>query len=132
VSGCANPQPPPLSRFSAKIHIKGPNRYTLDSTPIVHDAAYCAAVGFTDGRIECAVRPEGAPDRAACETLLVGYASDTKRPGPTWTRNGNLCSGAFTDCENHEDNQYLLYAYGGGLYQACSKDGVCGSVQVDR
>jgi hypothetical protein len=130
--GCGNPLPPPLWRISAKIHIKGPNRYTLDSTPIVHDATYCAAVGFTDGRIDCAIRPEGASDRQACEIYVLGTAIDTGRGGPTWTRNGKLCTGALGDCENHEDNQFLLYAYGGGTYAACSRDGMCGTVEVDR
>jgi hypothetical protein len=130
--GCGNPLPPPLWKINAKIHIKGPNRYTLDSTPIVHDKEYCAKIGFTDGRIDCPVRTEGTPDRVACEAYVIGYATDTKRPGPTWTRNGNLCTGAMTDCENHPDNQFLLWAYGGGNYQACSKDGVCGSVEVGR
>ena len=35
-------------------------------------------------------------------------------------------------CENHEDNQYLLYVYKGGLYKACTRDGVCGEVVADR
>jgi hypothetical protein len=130
--GCGDPLPPPIFRMGAKIHIKGPNKYTLDSTPLVHDAAYCAKIGFTDGRLDCPVRQEGAPDRFACETYAVGYAEDTHRPGPTWTRNGHFCTGADGDCDNHEENQFLLYAYGSGYYEACTKDDVCGGVQVDR
>jgi hypothetical protein len=130
--GCGDPLPPPLWAMNTKIHIRGPGRYTLDTTPIVHDREYCAKIGFTDGRVDCPVRTEGTPDRIACEVYAIGYAADTKRPGPTWTRNGNFCTGAQTDCENHDDNQFLLWAYGNGLYKACSKDGVCGSVQVDR
>lgn len=131
-SGCGNPLPPAISRMNVKVHIRGPNKWTLDSTPLVHDGAYCAKVGFTDGRLDCPVRPEGAPDRVACETYAVGRAQDTGRPGPTWTRNGHLCTGASGDCDNHEDNQYLLYAYGGGVYEACTEDDVCGNVVVDR
>jgi len=130
--GCGNPLPPPISRMNTKIHIRGPNRYTLDTTPLVHDREYCARIGFTDGRIDCPVRTEGAPDRLACEIYAIGYAADTKRPGPTWTRSGKFCTGAATDCENHEENQFLLYAYGSGLYEACTQDRVCGGVQVDR
>jgi hypothetical protein len=118
--------------MNTKIHIRGPNRYTLDSTPIVHDREYCAQIGFTDGRIDCPVRTEGSPDRVACETYAVGRAADTGRPGPTWTRNGSYCTGNAGDCENHEENQYLLYAFGGGMYKACSASGVCGSVEVGR
>ncbi len=130
--GCGSPLPPGISRMNAKIHIRGPNKYTLDVTPLVHDGAYCAAIGFTDGRLDCPVRIEGSADRFACEIYAIGYAADTHRPGPTWTRNGHYCTGAAGDCDNHEDNQFLLYAYGGGLYEACTDDGVCGSVQVDR
>ena len=94
------------------------------------DVEYCRKVGFTDGRAYCPVRPEGSPDRVACETYAVGRAKDSGRPGPTWYRNGKLCNG--TDCENHEDNQYLLWVYAGGTYTPCTRDGVCGEVQVDK
>jgi len=129
-SGCGKPTPPELSRIKTKIHLRGPRGYTLDSTPLVGpDSGYCAKIGFTDGRSYCPVRPEGAKDREACEAKVVGRAKDTGRPGPTWTRNGKLCDA--NTCENHPDNQYLLMAYKSGLYEACSKSGVCGSVQVD-
>jgi hypothetical protein len=130
-SGCGNPLPPPIFRMGAKIHIRGPNRYTLDVTPQVHDQAYCEKIGFV-GRLDCPVRPEGAPDRLACEIYAIGYAADTGRPGPSWKRNGHYCTGAPDDCENHEENQFLLYAMGSGYYEACTDDGVCGGVQVDR
>jgi hypothetical protein len=113
------------------IHIRGPNKWTLDVTPQVHDGDYCTKVGFV-GRLDCPVRPEGAPDRLACEIYDIGYAKDTGRPGPTWTRNGHYCTGEAGDCANHEDNQFLVYAYGSGYYEACSDDGVCGGLQVDR
>jgi hypothetical protein len=116
--------------MNTKIHLRGPAHWTLDTTPLVHDRDYCRQVGFTDGRTECAVRPEGSPDRSACEAYAIGSADDTGRPGPTWYRNGALCNG--TDCENHPDNQYLLWANLSGRYEACTKDDVCGAVQVDK
>jgi hypothetical protein len=128
---CGAPVPAPVSRMNVKIHIRGANRYILDSTPLVGpDAAYCAEIGFTDGRLWCPVRPEGAPDREACEEYVMGFAKDSKRQGPTWYLNGELCTA--TKCENHEDNQYLLYAYAGGRYEACAKNDVCGAVDVGR
>jgi hypothetical protein len=66
------------------------------------------------------------------ETYAVGKATDTGRSGPTWYRNGKLCTGQAGDCENHPNNQYLLWAYGNGYYEACTEDDVCGGVQVDR
>jgi hypothetical protein len=129
--GCGDPLPPPVTKMNVKIHIPGPNHWTLDSTPLVGpDGAYCRKIGFTDGRTMCPVRTEGTPDRQACETYAIGKADDTGRPGPTWYRNGTLCNG--TDCENHPDNQYLLFVNVSGYYQACTKDDVCGGVQVDK
>ena len=118
--------------MDAKVHIRGPNQITLDSTPLVGpDAGYCATVGFTDGRRFCPVRPEGNPERFACEQLISGKAEDTGRYGPTWRRNGELCDGSV-NCSNHPDNQYLLWVYKGGKFTACFQGIYCGEVDVDR
>jgi hypothetical protein len=132
-SGCGQPYPPPISRIKAKIHGKGPEYYVLDATPLVGpNGPYCLAVGFTDGRTICPIRPEGSPDRAACEAWRVGNAKDTGRPGPTWTLKGNLCTGPASGCKNSPDNQYQLLAYLGGMYTACAENGACGDVLVER
>jgi hypothetical protein len=131
--GCGAPLPPDVTRMNTKIHLRGPKRWTLDTTPLIGpNIDYCREIGFTDNRSFCPVRTEGTPDREACEAYAIGHAQDTGRPGPTWYRNGHLCSGADTDCANHEDNQYLLSAYASGFYEACTEDGVCGGVQVDK
>jgi hypothetical protein len=130
--GCGDPQPPALSRIGISVQQRGDNRWLLDSTPLVGpDAAYCAKIGFTDGRSFCPVRAEGNPERGACELLVTGRADDTGRPGPTWSRDGSPC-GSGSGCENHPDNQYLLFAYDNGLYRACGKNGVCGELSVQR
>ncbi len=131
-SGCGTPLPPAIARMSVKIHIRGEDAWTLDSTPLVRDAAYCALIGFTDGRSECPVRPEGNPQRPACELYAVGRAKDTNRPGPTWYFNGQFCAGEASGCANHPENQYLLRVYRGGTFSACAQNGVCGEVVVDR
>ena len=113
------------------VHIRGVNRFTLDATPLVAGAEYCREIGFTDGRNRCPVRPEGHPERGACETYAVGLAEDTGRPGPTWRGDGKLCTDG-SGCENHPDNQYLLWVYYSGKYQACVQNGTCGSVDVVR
>ena len=129
---CRDPIPGPLAQINVKIHQRGDSRWTLDSTPLVGpDAAYCAKIGFTDGRSMCPVRVEGNPEREACELFVTGRASDTGRAGPTWYLDGALCTGN-SGCENHPDNQYQVFAYKGGLYKACGNSGVCGDVQVDR
>jgi hypothetical protein len=98
------------------------------------DSAYCAAIGYTDGRRYCKPRPEGHPQQAVCDAFVVGTAKDTGRVGPTWTANGKACvdseTGSTPFCMNHPDNQFLVFAYGPGTYEACAK-GVCGSVVVD-
>jgi hypothetical protein len=130
---CGSPTPPALSSINVKVQQRGADAWVLDSTPLVGpDAAYCAKIGFTDGRSMCPVRPEGNPERGACELYVTGRAADTGRPGPTWYLGGAFCTGRASGCENHPDNQYLLIAYRGGQYQACGKNGVCGEVAVDK
>jgi hypothetical protein len=126
-SGCGRPYPPEVSRFSCKVHMKGPEYYTLDSTPIVGPAPdYCFAIGYTDGRQFCPIRPEGVEDRAACENWRVGKAQDTGRPGPTWRKDGHFCTGPASGCDNHPENQYSLWAYtavSGGVFTVTAENG---------
>jgi hypothetical protein len=110
------------------VHIPGGDYDLLDSTPIVHDAAYCAEIGYTDFRSDCPVRMENSAERTACETWRVGYAKDTGKPGPTWTLNGHYCTGPDSGCENFTDNQYGLKAYASGTYVMCGQNGACGQL----
>jgi hypothetical protein len=129
---CGSPIPPALRSLKVKVHLRVGDARVLDSTPLVGpDPAYCAAIGYTDGRSTCPVRPEGHPQREACELYATGRAVDTGRPGPTWRLEGRLCRSRASGCENHPDNQYLLLAFGRGTYQACARDGTCGEVDVD-
>lgn len=130
-AGCGEPEPPPVSRLNVKVHSRQADRVLLDATPLVGpDAAYCRRIGYTDGRSFCPVRPEGHPEREACEAARVGRASDTGRPGPTWSANGARCTGpgGSPSCLNHAANQYQAYAYGAGRFEACAAGGACGEV----
>ena len=133
-SDCSDPSPPPLARVDVKILIVGASRLILDATPIVGpDPDYCEKIGYTDRRRFCPPRPEGNPERGACDDLLVGRALDTNRYGPTWTVNGENCvnyAKRMPFCNNHPDNQFLVEAFGAGMYEACSRSNVCGGVQV--
>ena len=131
--GCGSPLPPELSRININIHQRGDSHWILDSTPIVGpDVAYCAKIGYTDGRSLRPVRMEGSPEREACELYITGRAGDTGRAGPTWSVDGSPCTGPPV-CENSPDNQYQVFAYKGGVYKACgNKNGVCGDIVVDR
>ncbi len=93
---------------------------------------YCKEIGFTDGRSVCPVRPEGNPERSACELYAMGRAKDTNRPGPTWYFNGGFCTGKVSGCQNHPENQYLLRDLRSGTFQACSRTDVCGEIVADR
>jgi hypothetical protein len=107
--------------------------WTLDSTPFVGpNVAYCASVGYTDGRSICPVRPEGDPQREECEAYAVGKAKDSGRSGPTWTRESKLCTGRASGCQNSPDNQYQLWAFLGGRYEACAVNGACGDFLADK
>lgn len=134
-SGCGRPYPPPISRLSCKVHLKGIEYYTLDSTPQVGpDVSYCASIGFTDGRSICPVRPEGAPDRTACEAWRVGDAKDSGRSGPTWRNldTGSYCTGPDTNCLVSPSNAYQLFVYRSGRFEVCAQTGSCCTVTVER
>jgi hypothetical protein len=133
-SACPSPKPPPLARIDVGVLIVGVNRLILDATPIVGpDPDYCEAIGYTDRRRYCPPRPEAHPDRAACDSLLMGRAEDTNRYGPRWFVNDRGCVNYAVRppfCVNHPENQFLVQAFGAGQYEACSRSGVCGGIRV--
>ena len=133
-SGCAAPYPPPVTRMLCNVHLRSPEFDTLDSTPLVGpDVAYCAAIGYTDGRSWCPVRQPGAADRVACEVWRVGVAKDTGRPGPTWTKgDGSYCTGPTSGCQNSPDNQFQLLVQAGGPYVVTAANGVSCTVTSGR
>jgi hypothetical protein len=119
--------------MNCKVHLVGQDLHTLDSTALVgHDIAYCASIGYTDGRSLCPVRKEDSPERLPCEEWRVGYAKDTGRVGPTWTFNGKYCTGKESGCENHPTNQHQLFAYVAGTFEVCAQTGACCRVVVER
>ena len=132
-SSCGEPEPPAIARLRVSVHSWNGERMTLDSTPLVGpDVDYCRRIGYTDGRSFCPVRPEGSPERAACEAARVGSASDTGRIGPTWSVDGRACDGEglVGSCQNHSDNQFLAYAWGRGTFRACVATGACGELTI--
>lgn len=135
--GCGGPYPPAVHHFWVHELTKNTTYTVIDSTPVVGpDGPYCKRVGFTDGRLFCAVRPEGHPERLACENWRVGVAADSGRPGPTWRRaegSNAFCTGSLTSgCENHPDNQYQLLAYKSGRYLVCTQGDLCSEITIQR
>ena len=131
-ASCGAPQPPAISRVNVKVFARQASRVILDATPLVGpNEDYCRQIGFTDGRSMCPVRPAGHPERTACEALRVGSA-DTGRIGPTWSADGHPCrgEGGGASCQNHPDNQYLVFAYGAGTFRACVAGGACGQIAL--
>ncbi len=128
---CGSPFPPAVTRIAIGIYSSGGDRVQLDSTPLVGpDLLYCEAIGYTDGRSFCPVRPNGHPERLACEAARIGRARDTGRVGPTWSANGSPCTGAGAgaSCQNHPTNQFQVFTYGSGTFRACADTGVCGEI----
>jgi hypothetical protein len=73
-SACGSPTPPPLSKFRC-----GPHNAGYDCTPLVYSqgGAFCKEIGMLNpdnvtGRLFCPPRPEGHPEREACEAQIVG------------------------------------------------------------
>jgi hypothetical protein len=136
-----NPTPPPLYGIKVKIHIPSADRKVLDSKPLVMNVdGYCARAG-TGGETQkfCDTRPEGHPERTACDYLAVGRSPQTGRWGPTWTWDDKPCDGAnFTSCANHQDNQFMVVAKVSADYRACAAPGAavhpegssCGNLPV--
>jgi hypothetical protein len=132
-TGCGRPYPPPITRFSCKVHLRAPEYHTVDATPKVGpNVEYCNAIGFV-GQSICPVRPEGAEDRAYCENWRVGRAQDTGRWGPTWTNgSGEACTGPDSNCSNTPDNQYQVRVYRSGQVHASAENGAECLLMVDR
>jgi hypothetical protein len=138
-----DPTPPPLLRLQVGEWRPHGDGWVLDSSPVVPNVDhYCDRVGFGEWKF-CFTRPEGDPQRVACDYLVTGKASDTGRWGPTWSINGKPCDGKDA-CINHPEEQFKAIARGSGLYEACVSPLVtiysgnspypgtaCGSVQVN-
>jgi hypothetical protein len=127
------PNPPPFSSMRVKIHNDLGWKKVLDARALVGpDAAYCSSIG-QPGSV-CVVRNEDDPQSVTCNNLVVGRAEDTDRYGPTWFFNDRKCRGIGEGdndpgCRNHEDNQFLVYAFGPGVYAACAHN-VCKEIQI--
>jgi hypothetical protein len=127
------PNPAPLHNVRVKVQSDRGFKKILDSRGLVGpDANYCAAIGQL-GSI-CVVRDEGDPMAVTCNNLIFGKA-DTGRYGPNWFWNDQPCRNAGEGdnepgCRNHETNQFLVYAFGPGVYAACSADGICNSIEI--
>ena len=114
--------PSELAMINVKLHIKAPEYFTLDSTPLVGPSSeYCRDIGYTDGRQYCPVRLEQDSERKACEAWVIGNAKDTGKPGPTWIREWETYCTTFAEsgCEHNPDNPFSLFIQMGGWYQAC-------------
>jgi hypothetical protein len=90
---CGEPVPPNVGRVEAKVHTIGPNWTTLDATRKVRSCEFCAATGqgMRLGIVQCGctVRPEGHPEREACERL-PGFEMTWRGPGEAMPGNDSM------------------------------------------
>jgi hypothetical protein len=129
-----------MLRMRLKIHSDDGGRIVLDSKPVVANVDhYCDRVGFGDWKF-CDTRPEGHPERVACDYLVTGQAEDTGRWGPTWFYGSDLCAYFPGDCANHPDNQFMAVAKANGTFEACASESWpvasngsrCGTIEIDE
>ena len=114
-----SPTPPPLLRMQVSVWRDHGDGMLLDSKPVVPNVDhYCDRVGFGDWKF-CDTRPEGDPERVACDYLATGKA-DTGRWGPSWIGEGKPCGSEFSLCTLHPDNQFLAIAKAKGEFKACA------------
>jgi hypothetical protein len=117
-----SPTPPPIVRMQVSIHSSEGGRIVLDSKPLVANVDdYCDRVGFGGWKF-CETRPEGSDQRVACDYMVTGQAEDTKRWGPTWYYDADLCSLAPEKCTNHNTEQFLAIAKNAGRFTACAQE----------
>ncbi len=120
-----DPTPPPLYGISVKVWEPSiPTRWIIDTNAqVINVDHYCGRTGQPDNTF-CLTRPEGDPQRVACDYLAVGQAADTGRWGPSWLFDGKPCdmpghpTGA--PCANDPNNQFRAIAKGSGNFQACA------------
>jgi hypothetical protein len=117
------PTPPPLHGIKVRLVNSGGYKKTIGAEPLVANYdGYCGKVGFDPNQLFCTTRTADDPMKRACDAAAVGVAVDTKRPGPTWNYEGQACTsvGDQPGCENHESDQFLAYAKGRGIFEACA------------
>lgn len=129
---CGTPEPAPLYGMKVAVQLDNGFRKLVDSRPVVENTgrgtadSYCGKVGFDARAAYCDTRPEGHPQREACDILVVGKAADTGRYGPTWSKDGRACVDAGSEtapgCTNHALNQFLAVSRGPGDMLACASD----------
>ena len=117
-AACGDPSPGLVVK--AGLHLTGrkPQR-TYDSRLLVGPRSYCDAAGFT-GRNTCPVRPEGHPEREACEELIGD---------PAWGNSHGTCD----YFGNLNPYRYRCWPDAvGATLQVCDKTGAaCDSLVVD-
>ena len=119
---CGNPTPPPMLRMNVKIHGYEGNRIVFDSKPVVPNTdGYCDKAGFGDWKY-CDTRPEGHPERTACDYLVTGISEETDRWGPTWYFDDKPCGTDPTLCAHHPSEQFMTIGKAKGVYEACAAD----------
>jgi hypothetical protein len=140
---CGEPLPPWEDAYGFSIGVlrDGDTIKILNASPLIRNPSYCAEIGLPGPY--CKTRPEGHPQRAACDHYLSGI-SLSGRPGPNWFQ---VIDGQWFNCGGYagvpdegstcglkESDQYLLDVSGPAIYRACGGEGgteTCGGCVLD-
>jgi hypothetical protein len=126
LSACGDPAPPALGRIKLECKPGREGVTVCDSTPLAYSpgGTFCASVGFFNadgvtGRLFCSPRPEGHPERLACEQVILGG------PAPVFVWDGPADQFAI------RDNPFTVeFTTGKGTVKACNADQkVCSEVK---
>ncbi len=134
------PTPPALYGITVKVLAYPGNVKRLGAEPLVWNVdRYCERVGFGNWRF-CPTRPEGDPQKAACDGLATGRAADTGLWGPTWTWDDQPCDSTWSGCGHDPSDPFTVSVLDAGLFTACAASDVtvvpggsrCGELAIHR
>jgi len=86
-STCGEPTPPEIGRMRVTASVRPTGAGDVwfgDVTPKVRGREFCASIGSPD--VFCSPRPEGHPERAACDRAIVGAGSVVTKEVPPGAR----------------------------------------------
>ncbi len=128
--GVRQSPPPAVSKVKAKVHIKGANKYTLDATPLVGAASTARRSASPTG--ESGARSVRKGTRSATRARPMPWARQRTTAAPAPPGPATPATARATPARITRTTSTCCGPTRSGFYEACVKDGTCGSVDVSR